>query len=224
MTAEGFRDQTAIVGIGYSRSPEAPGGFSKNSGESVLTLAVRAAREACADAGVDPKDVEGAVMYSLNNDSVAPGAVLEVLGSTNIKYGVNIVGGGNNPSLIPTLAAEAVHAGTAKYVLAYRALNGRSGIRIGQLGGDAARGNLAPGPAQFTSIYGMAGPPLSFALQARRYMEMYGVSSEDFGHWAVNARSNAMKNPRAIMREPITVEDHQNSRYIWSRITFWTAV
>ncbi len=214
MSAEGFRDQTAIVGIGYSRSAESPGGFSKNSGESVLTLAVRAAREACADAGVAPVDVEGAVMYSLSNDSVGPGQVLSALGSRNIKYGVTIDGGGNNPSLIATLAGQAVHGGAARYVLAYRAMNGRSGIRTGQLGGNTARGNLAPGPAQWSSIYGMAGPPLGFAMAARRYMETYNVSSEDFGHWAVNARFNAMKNPRATMREAITVEDHQNSRYI----------
>ena len=66
-----FRDQVAIVGIGYSRSPEFPGGFSRNSGVSVLTLAVRAAREACADAGIDPKELEGGVCYGIN-DTLSP--------------------------------------------------------------------------------------------------------------------------------------------------------
>ena len=216
MTGEGFRDQTAIAGIGYSRSPDCPGGFSKNSGESVLTLTVRAAREACADAGIDPKELEGAVMYQMpGGDSAGPGEVLSALGSRNIKYVVSITGGGTNSSLITSVAAKAVHAEAAQYMLVYRSLNGRSGMRIGQVGGPGgADPNRAPGPAQWTTIYGMAGPPLSFALQARRYMQKYGVSSEDFGQWAVNGRSNAVKNPRAIMRDSITVDDHQNSRYI----------
>lgn len=43
MSEDDFRDRTAIVGIGYSRSPENPGAFSRNSGVDVLTLAARAA-------------------------------------------------------------------------------------------------------------------------------------------------------------------------------------
>jgi acetyl-CoA acetyltransferase len=45
-------------------------------------------------------------------------------------------------------------------------------------------------------------------------MDLYDVKSSDLANFAVNARSNAGKNPRATMREPITVEDHQNSRMV----------
>jgi acetyl-CoA acetyltransferase len=45
-------------------------------------------------------------------------------------------------------------------------------------------------------------------------MDMFGVTSEDFARWAVNGRSNAVNNPRATMRTPITIEDHQASRLI----------
>ena len=51
MPAADSRDSVANVGIGYSRSPSTPGGFSKNSGESVTTLTVRAVLEAAAGAG-----------------------------------------------------------------------------------------------------------------------------------------------------------------------------
>ena len=51
-------------------------------------------------------------------------------------------------------------------------------------------------------------------MNARRWMDLYDVTSEDLARYCVHARSNAGKNPRAVMRDPITVEDHQASRMI----------
>lgn len=206
-----FRDKAAVVGIGYSRSPQSPGGFSKSSGVSVLQLAIRATKEAAADAGIDPKEIEGAVNYQLG-DSIMTMQLLSALGVKNQTYNSSNMGGGNLPSFIISQAAEAVTHGVAKYVVAFRAMNGRSGVRMGQLGGGA--GNRVGGPAQFSAPYGMAGPPSSYAMTASRYMDVYGVTSEDFAAWSVNSRTNALKNPRAMMRTPITVEDHQNSRMV----------
>lgn len=215
MSESEFRDRTAIVGIGYSRSPEVPGGFSRNSGVSVLTLAVRAAKEACRDAGINPNEIDGAVMYQLENDSVPPQQVLAALGCQTINYASSLSGGGNYASFSIVQAAQAAYHGICNYVLVYRAMNGRSGVRMGQLGGGAGRGaGRVGGAGQFTTIYGLAGPPSSYAFQARRYMDLYGVTSEDFASFVINARNNAMNNPRAIMRKPLTVEDHQNSRII----------
>ena len=214
MSEREFRDRTAVVGMGYSRSPAAPWGFSKNSGESVLTLAVRAAREACADAGIEPSELDGGIMYGID-DSVAPAQLLAALNAKQVNYAINMSGGGNYPSLATTMAAEAVYHGISDYCIVYRAMNGRSGVRMGQLGGGAGGGsNRVAGPAQFTTIYGLAGPPSGFALEASRYMDVYGATSEDLGAWAVNGRANAVKNPRAMMRDPMTLDDHQNSRWV----------
>src|SRR5262245_12142349 len=125
MTEQDFRDQTAIVGIGYSRSADNPGGFSRNSGASVLTLAVRAVKEACEDAGIDPKRVDGAVMYQLN-DSVAPQQLLAQLGCPSVNYASNLNGGGNYASFAIVQAAEAVYHGICDYCIVVRAMNGRS--------------------------------------------------------------------------------------------------
>ena len=213
MPPEDFRENTAIVGIGYSRSPSAPGGFTKNSGTSVLTLVVRAAREAAADAGLDVKEIDGGVTYQVG-DSVEPQEALRALGVRRIHHDVNLTGGGNYASHSIQLAAQAVHHGMTDYCLVYRGMNGRSGIRMGQSGSAAAQTNRVAGRRQFESPYGLAGPPSNYAFQARRWMDLYGVKSEDLGHFAVNSRSNAAKNPRASMREPFTVDDHQSSRWI----------
>lgn len=213
MSERDFRDRTAIAGIGYSRSAENPGAFSKNSGVDVLTLAVRAAKEACADAGITPQDIDGAVMYQFG-DSVWCNKVMAALGCREVAYAANLDGGGNYASFSVLLAAQAVYHGLCEHVLVYRAMNGRSGVRMGHWGAGAGGVARVGGESQFTSIYGIAGAATDFGFQARRYMELYGVTSVDFAHFAVNSRSNAVKNPRAIMRTPITVEDHQASRLI----------
>ena len=151
MPVKDFCDSTAIVGIGYSRSPSAPGGFSRASGETVLTLVTRAAREACRDAGLDPAELDSSVAYSVN-DSVGPQEVLQSLGASRIRHDVNMTGGGNYSSLSIALGAQAVHSGMASYCLVYRGMNGRSGVRMGQLGegravapgGSAETGSSAP--------------------------------------------------------------------------------
>ena len=60
----------------------------------------------------------------------------------------------------------------------------------------------------------MYGNAANSALGARRHMALYGTTSEQLGWVAVNGRRNASLNPNAVMREPITVADHQNSRTI----------
>ncbi len=214
-TEKEFRDKTAIAGIGYSRSPGVPGGFTRRSGMSVQTLAVRAALDACNDAGLDPRELDGAVCYGLQ-DTVWPRNVLTALGAKNINWDCLMEGGGNCSTACYLNAVQAVHHGICNYVLAYRGMNGRTGPRMGQWGGWSSNAGAPPASDrwQFISIYGMAGAPHQFALEARRWMDLYGVTSEDLGRYCVHARSNAAKNPRAVMRDLITLEDHQNSRMI----------
>ena len=169
-----FRDKTAVAGVGYSRSPGVPGGFTRRSGMSVRTLAVRAAIDACNDAGLDPKELDGAVCYGLQ-DTVWPREVLSALGVKNINWNCMLEGGGNCSTLCYLTAAEAVHHGICNYVLAYRAMNGRTGVRMGHSGGWASQvgtGQRVGGPSQFISVYGLAGAPHQFAMQARRWMDL----------------------------------------------------
>ncbi|MAF85796.1 MAG: lipid carrier protein IgrF [Dehalococcoidales bacterium] len=214
MPERDFRGKTAIAGIGYGRSPQAPGAFTTNSGVSVLTLAVRATKEACEDAGIDPKELDGVVSFQLN-DSVPPSSVLTALGCPKINYSSDLNGGGEYASFAIVQAAQAVYHGISNYCLVYRAMNGRSGVRMGQLGeGTGAGTGRVGGAGQFTSIYGLAGPPSFFAFQAQRYMALYKVTSLDFANFCINRRTNATNNPRAAMRQPLTIEEHQSSRMI----------
>jgi acetyl-CoA acetyltransferase len=206
MSAESFRGAVSIAGLGFHP-------FSRNSGVSVLTLAAKACLAACEDAGLPVEQVDGVVCYTRLSDSVGPSEVINALGLDRVHYSVDWTAGGNASSGIVLLGAQAVHAGTAKHMLVYRAMNGRSGFRMGGI--HRAQATMAlPGPQQFDMPYGLITPPELFALQARVYMERYGVTSEDLAQVAVNNRRNASLNPRAVFRNPITVEDHQSSRWI----------
>jgi acetyl-CoA acetyltransferase len=74
--------------------------------------------------------------------------------------------------------------------------------------------SLPEGYASLMWAYGYFGANCGYALAARRHMELYGTTSEQFGAIAVGQRAWAARNPRAQMRTPITLADHQASRYV----------
>jgi len=93
--------------------------------------------------------------------------------------------------------------------VAFRARNRGSGGRPW-----ARLGGRVPGVGAFEVPYGLASPPQQIALLARRYMWEVGATTEDFARVAVIQRFHASRNPRAMFRQPITVEDVLGSRLI----------
>lgn len=200
-----LRGEAAVVGIGRTE-------FSRASGRSVADLAVAACRGATEDAGVDLQEVDGIICYGLN-DSVHPQTVASAFGLSNLRYNLNLFGGGNICVATVAYAAAAINAGLASNVLIFRALNGRSGHRLGG-GGREQDFFQARDEAQYTYPFGWFSYPQYIAMSARRHMIKYGSTSEDLAHIAVTMRANAVDNPRAVMRKPISFEEHQASRMI----------
>ena len=67
----------------------------------------------------------------------------------------------------------------------------------------------------FSYPHGLSTPAAQVAMIAKRYMHLSGATSRDFGAISVADRKHAAKNPKAYFYEkPITIEDHQNSRWI----------
>jgi acetyl-CoA acetyltransferase len=196
-----LRDKYAIAGIGHTD-------YSSRSGRTVLDLASEACGKAIDDAGLTAAEVDGFVSYTFN-DSVPAMAVATQLGCTATRYVVDLQAGGNAANLVIQTAAMAIAAGLANNVLVYRAMNGRSGFRLG--GGREMR---AEGITQFTAPFGWITYPQAMAMWCRRHMVKYGTTSEQLGHIAVTCRANAALNPRAMKREPITLEDYFASRMI----------
>jgi len=200
--ASNLRDKVAIVGAGHTE-------FSKNSGVTTLSLALEAGHKAIMDAGLKVTDINGLASYS-TADSTLVYVVAEALGIEDTSYFVDHLGGGSASQSTISAATMALHAGVADYVLCYRALNSRSGMRMGGTG----RTPNAGGQFQFQAPYGMYAPGQGTAMATRMHMQKYGTTKDQLGHIAVTSRKHAAMNERAMMRKEITLEDYHASRVI----------
>ncbi len=197
----------AIAGIGATE-------FSKDSGRSELKLAVEAVRAALDDAGLTGADVDGLVTFTM--DSNAEIAVAREIGAGELTFFSQVGYGGGAACATVHQAAMAVATGAARVVVCYRALNERSGRRFGQVATGVVRGaSTSAVDAGWSYPMGVATPAATVAMAARRYMHVYGATSEDFGAIAVADRKHAATNPAAwFYQRPITLAEHQESRWI----------
>ncbi|MGD0081958.1 MAG: lipid-transfer protein [Acidimicrobiales bacterium] len=207
MTRHSYAGKTAICGIGATE-------FSKSSGRSELRLALEACMSALQDAGLQPSQVNGLSTFTM--DTNPENEIMRLLGIRELTHFSRVHFGGGAPCATVQMAAMAVNEGVADYVLCYRAFNERSGARFGA--GVQARAPVATTEeAQYawTSPFGLLTPASWVAMFATRIMHEYGVTSEDFGRVAVADRRHAATNPAAhFYGQPITLEEHQASRYI----------
>lgn len=207
MTRQAFAGRTAVCGIGATE-------FSKESGRSELRLAVEAVAGALADAGIEPREVDGLVTFSADTNPEIE--LARSLGLGELSFFSRIHYGGGAACATVQQAAMAVEAGVAQVVVCYRAFNERSGARFG-----AGVQGRAPLPtaesAQFAwyAPQGLLTPASWVAMFAQRYLHTTGASTEDFGRVAVADRRHASTNPAAwFYGKPITLEEHQASRWI----------
>jgi acetyl-CoA acetyltransferase len=114
-------------------------------------------------------------------------------------------------------ACAAVAAGYARHVLCFRSVwegtaqgkGGRAGIGVG---GGAFR---ASGPTmEYTLPFRAYSAASWIALVAQRHFHEYGTTREQLAQIALNARRNAAGNPKAIYREPLTLEQYLGARMI----------
>ena len=176
----------------------------KLPGHSTLQLHLESALNAVADAGLRLADIDGIATVS----SPGPVQVAHALGITpRWLDGTGV--GGTSFLLHVRHAAAAIMAGQASTVLITHGESGRS--RVG-----AARYAPAPSsiPGQFEAPFGVNGPTTAFTIPLLRYMKDYGLTHEQLAYVAVAQRRWAAKNPRAMFRDPITVDDVLASRMV----------
>jgi acetyl-CoA acetyltransferase len=197
---------TAIVGIGQTE-------FSKHSGRSELQLAGEAVAAAVTDAGLSPADIDGAVTFAIDvNDELS---VIRCAGIPGLRFTARTRGGGGGSCATVQLASAAVASGAADAVVVYRAFNERSGRRFGQPLVENNQTRVTPPGWNWYLPFGLDTPAKVYALWYQRYMHQYGVTNMDFGLYPVVARKHAATNPDAFYyQQPLTLEQHQESRWI----------
>jgi acetyl-CoA acetyltransferase len=136
---------------------------------------------------------------------------------------------GTGGLLAPVMGASlAVANGDARHVLVYRTVKMMGGSILPPSGG-APPAPPPPRPAPdgadgaegMGNVMGDMAPLLTYgaysaanwlAMHAQRHMHLYGTTKEQLGALAVNSRRNAALNPRAVYREPITMDDYLGAR------------
>lgn len=198
-----LKDKYCIVGVGETE-------YSRASGRSTRALGVEAIRNAIADAGLTPQDVDGMLSYH-GGDSTPSTHMMYDLGM-RLNFYMDCSGGGSSTEALVGLAIGAIEAGMCDTVAIFRAMNGYSQVRIGGTGARAS--NPVSGSDLLKRPYGVASAVQNFAFTFTRHMMEYGVTGEHLASIKVTHSNHASNNPKALMKQRVTVDDVLNSRWI----------
>lgn len=192
-----IRGKTAVVGIHEYESRFDPAATE-------LSIQAESARRALEDAGLEIGDVDGLFAHPGWNLAEYLNIFPRVIDTTQV--------GGGSYEVFIAHAAAMIAAGQCEVALVTYGSKARSrGTAIGT-GGSAAR-RVPSFPDGFEDPYGATGVG-RYALVARRHMAEFGTTSEQLAEISVATRMHASKNPFAVMRDPITINDVVNSRMV----------
>jgi acetyl-CoA acetyltransferase/uncharacterized OB-fold protein len=200
-----FEHRAVLSGVGRSR-------MGRRLMVDPLSLTVDACLAAVADAGLTLDDIDGLSTY--------PGGVgmgMSEGGVTAVEEALRlhptwINGGGDLPGPGGAVIAAmlAVAGGLCRHVLCFRTVweSTFSALKLGRAGGRAS------GMHEWRAPFGAMSAANWIAMNASQYMHRYGATREMLGVIALNGRANAARNPVAIYRDPMTMDDYLSARPI----------
>ena len=185
-------------------------GFTRSAGEvTQASLALDACVKAIEAAGIDKSEING--LIGANN-----GYIQSALGIPEVNY---YVGAGVPFGFSIANAVGAVASGQCDVALAYHSIY-RNASNSRSAGNDPFRARAFASNANARALGDGFGPDtvgaaVGYTAWASRYLYEYNESRDLFGYIAVNDRSNAQRNPGAVMRgEPLTMDDYLSARMI----------
>ncbi|MGA2520116.1 MAG: thiolase family protein [Acidimicrobiales bacterium] len=216
MTVDLLERRSVVSGIGQSD-------VGRRLGRTDIDLTVDACLQAVADAGLTRDDIDGLATFpgaGVGTGGFAGPSSPEVQDALRLRLNWHD-GGLEGPGQLRAVfaACMAVAAGLARHVLVYRTVTESSaqgaGGRQGIGGGGGGRGiPRMSGFMQWTIPYGAVSAANWIAWIAQRRMYEFGLTREQLAQIALNGRRNAARNPKAIYREPMTLEDYLAVRMI----------
>lgn len=192
-----IRGRVAVIGAAESTE------LGRISDKSALQLHAESGLDAIRDAGLSVADIDGVACAG-----ESPVDVAHYLGIRPGYLDGTMVGGASF-LLHVRHAAAAIMAGLATAVLITHGESGRS--RVGMLPWSPAPQSMR---GQFEVPYGGVLAPSTFPIGVLRYMKDYGMTAEELAMVPVQQRKWAALNPRAKLRDPITVDDVLGSPFV----------
>jgi acetyl-CoA acetyltransferase len=199
-----LRDKACVSGIGETA-------YMRGSAKTAFELQIEASLKAVADAGLRPRDIDGVIPIGIVSGTADD--FIENFGIPDLRFSAVIPHGGASPVMALQCAAAAVASGACNHVLITFGRN----VTAKAITKAGARIHTMPQfhyVTEFEYPFGAIAPAQLYAPMARRHMELYGTKVEHFGEVAVAHREHALLNDNAVMKKPITLEDHRNSRMI----------
>ena len=199
-----LRDKACVSGIGETA-------YMRGSTKTAFELQIESSLKAVADAGLTPRDIDGVIPIGIVSGTADD--FIENFGIPDLRFSALIPHGGASPVMALQCAAAAVAAGACNHVLITFGRN----VTAAAITKAGARIHTMPQfhyVTEFEYPFGAIAPAQLYAPMARRHMELYGTKVEHFGEVAVSHRQHALLNDNAVMKKPITLEDHANSRMI----------
>ena len=199
-----LRDKACVTGVGETT-------YLRGSSQSAFELQIEASLKAIADAGLDPKQIDGVIPIGIVSATAED--FIDNFGIPDLRFSAIVPHGGASPVMALQCAAAAVAAGICNHVLIAfgRNVTGAAATKAG------ARIHTMPQfhyVTEFEYPIGNAAPAQIYAPMAQRHMALYGTKVSHFGEVAVAHRQHALLNDNAVMKKPMTLEDHANSRMI----------
>ncbi len=194
------------VGVRLTRSP--------------LGLTLDAVREAIADAGLTLDQIDGVATYPgkmstfLGFSPVSADDVIEILG-LNTRWHIGAAEATAQLGAIAE-AAMAVKAGLARHVLCFRTVYEAAALARPDEFPPMERRKDVSGNSQWVSPFGAFSAANWTAQFAMRHMKRYGLTREQLAQVALNDHANAARNPRAIVKKPLTMDEYMAARMISS--------
>jgi acetyl-CoA acetyltransferase len=206
-----FEHRVVISGIGQSA-------VGRRLYRTDIDLTVDAALAAIADAGLQVSDIDGLATYP---GSGGGGAGFSGPGSPEVQDALRLrlnwhTGGIEGPAQMAAVinAAMAVSAGLARHVLCYRTVTESSAQGEGGRGGIGAGVPRMGGTLQWSIPFKAYSAACWLAMNAQRHFHEFGTTREQLGMIAVNQRRNAALNPKAVYRDPMSLDDYLSARVI----------
>jgi len=203
-----FEHDAVISGIGQSD-------VGRRLDRSPLSLTVDAITAAVSDAGLSPRDIGAVATYPGGGTALGAGfagpSAAEVYDALGLDVDL-LMGNFEGPAQLgPVLnACLIVHAELARHVVVYRTVTEGSARAAAKLAGGPGAVPDAPSIPPF----GGTPAPVRMALLAQRHFHDYGTTREQLAQVALVARRHAALNPKAIYRDPLTMDDYLCARMI----------
>lgn len=188
--------------------------YSRKSEASVLTQYAEAIRQALQRVGLHKREIQGLSITTQASPDFSP-HVAEQLG-LELDWVLNGDYGGAGGVMSVRRAADAIEAGHLDVA-----------VLVGGNSFDKSVSNQRPleyQRANYVDVYGYGGPNSLMALIQRLHMEQYGTTLQQIGKIAVAQRENALNNPQALFRDPMTMQDYLDSRMISDPIRLFDCV